>query len=183
MPSILVVDDERGIREFIAEALQDAGHETVEAADGPEALHALRQRAFDLMLTDLRMPGSPDGMGLVRHARADLPDMEVIVLTAHGTVDTAVEAMKLGAFDYLQKPVSSPGELRLIVARALERRSLLALKDRTTREAEAMPPLSYGDPAMDPVLRALERVAPAQTTVLLLGESGTGTQIMGTGST
>jgi two-component system response regulator AtoC len=177
MASILIVDDERGIREFIAEALRDAGHDTVAAGDGAEALGHLRERAFDLLITDLRMPGSPDGMGLLRSARAEEPDMEVIVLTAYGTVETAVEAMKLGAFDYLQKPVSSPGELRLVVARALERRSLLALKDRSARDALATPPISYGDPAMEPVLKALQRAAPTNTTVLLLGESGTGKEI------
>ncbi len=177
MASILIVDDERGIREFIAEALRDAGHDTVAAADGAEALGLLRERAFDLLITDLRMPGSPDGMGLLRSARAEEPDMEVIVLTAYGTVETAVEAMKLGAFDYLQKPVSSPSELRLVAARALERRSLLALKDRSARDAAATPPLSYGDPVMEPVLTALQRVAPTHTTVLLLGESGTGKEI------
>ncbi len=177
MGSILIVDDERGIREFIAEALGDAGHEAIAAADGAEALRYLRDRAFDLMITDLRMPGGISGMDLVRKAHAEMPDMEVIVLTAYGTVDTAVEAMKLGAFDYLQKPVSSPGELRLVVARALERHSLLALRDRSAREAQPMPPLSYGDPAMEPILRALERVAPTRSTVLLLGESGTGKEI------
>jgi len=177
MASILIVDDEAGIREFIAEALRDAGHDTVAAADGAEALQHLRARAFDLLITDLRMPGSPDGMGLLRTARAEEPDMEVIVLTAYGTVETAVEAMKLGAFDYLQKPVSSPNELRLVVARALERRTLLALKDRSARDAAATPPLSYGDPAMEPVLTALQRVAPTHTTVLLLGASGTGKEV------
>jgi two-component system response regulator AtoC len=177
MGSILVVDDERGIREFIAEALSDAGHDTVAAADGAEALRCLQERAFDLMITDLRMPGELNGMDLLRRAHAELPDMEVIVLTAYGTVDTAVEAMKLGAFDYLQKPVSSPNELRLVVARALERRSLLALKDRSAREARPMPPLGHGDPAMEPVLRAIERVAPTNSTVLLLGESGTGKEV------
>jgi two-component system response regulator FlrC len=177
MGSILIVDDEHGIRDFIAEALSDAGHDTVAAADGAEALRRLQDRAFDLMITDLRMPGELNGMDLLRRAHTELPGMEVIVLTAYGTVDTAVEAMKLGAFDYLQKPISSPGELRLVVARALERRSLLAFKDRAVREAPPMPPLGYGDPAMEPVLRAIERVAPTNSTVLLLGESGTGKEV------
>jgi len=177
MATILIVDDERGIREFIAEALAETGHDTREAADAAGGLRQLRAQAFDLMITDLRMPGELDGMGLLRLARAEQPDMEVIVLTAYGTVDSAVEAMKLGAFDYLQKPVGSPGELRLVVARALERRSLLALKDRSARDAPPLPPLGYGDPAMDPVVRALEKVAPTQATVLLLGESGTGKEI------
>ena len=101
----------------------------------------------------------------------------MIVLTAHGTVDSAIEAMKLGAFDYLQKPLSGPAELRLVVRRALERRELLALKERATREDADDVPLSYGDPAMAPVEEALRKVARTTATVLLLGESGTGKEV------
>jgi len=177
MARILIVDDERGIREFLGEALSDAGHETAEAADGPAALELLRTRAFDVLITDLRMPGEIDGMALLRRVRVDQPEMEVIVLTAYGTIETAVEAIKLGAYDYLQKPLASPRELTLLVSRALEHRSLLAFKDRSSREAPPLPPLSYGDPVMAPVLHALERVARTQSTVLLLGESGTGKEV------
>jgi two-component system response regulator AtoC len=173
---VLVVDDEEGIREFVAEALEDDGHVAVRARDGAEAAARLRAQAFDLMITDLRMP-EMDGMALVRAARAEQPEMEVIVLTAHGSVETAVEAMKLGAFDYLRKPMASPGELRLLVSRALERRRLLALQDRSAREAPQLPKLSYGDPAMAPVVEAVEKVARTNATVLLLGESGTGKEV------
>ncbi|MFO7654189.1 MAG: sigma-54 dependent transcriptional regulator [Candidatus Krumholzibacteriia bacterium] len=178
MAVILIVDDEPGIRAFIAEALAGQGHETVEAGDGSEALATLRRRGFDLVLTDLRMPGPVDGMALVRTLRAEQPDVEVIVLTAYGTVDSAVEAMKLGAFDYLQKPVPSLDQLRLVVARALERRQLLAIRDHASREASSLPPIGHGDPAMVPVVRAVERVAPTASTVLILGESGTGKEIV-----
>jgi two-component system response regulator FlrC len=123
------------------------------------------------------MPGALDGIDLLRKARAESPEMEVIVLTAHGTVETAVEAMKLGAFDYLQKPVGSPTELRLLVGRALERRKLLALRDQSQREREAIPPLTFGDPVMLPVVKSIEKVAPTKATVLLLGESGTGKEV------
>ncbi len=177
MAHVLVVDDEVGIREFIADALEDDGHETVQAADGLAALHHLHARAFDLLVTDLRMPGALDGMDLVRKARAELPEMEIIVLTAYGTVEAAVEAMKLGAFDFLQKPVGSPAELRLLVGRALERRRLLAFRDAAERDAGGIPPLTYGDPVMAPVVRALEKVAPTNATVLLTGESGTGKEV------
>ena len=128
MISILVVDDEEGIREYLADALEDEGRTIVQAADGVEALGHLAKQSFGVMITDLTMPGALDGIDLLRKARAESPEMEVIVLTAHGSVDSAVEAMKLGAFDYLQKPVGSPAELRLLVGRALERRRLLALK-------------------------------------------------------
>lgn len=177
MARILIVDDEPGIREFLVDALAGEGHDCDQAADGMGALRALHERAFELMLTDLRMPGALDGMDLLRKARAELPDMEVVVMTAHGSVESAVEAMKLGAFDYLEKPVGSPSELRMLVARALERRRLLALEDRTERESLPLPPLTYGDPVMEPVLRAVERVAPTNASVLLLGESGTGKEV------
>jgi two-component system, NtrC family, response regulator AtoC len=177
MATILVVDDEEGIREYLADALSDQGNTVVQAADGVEALGHLAKRSFEVMITDLRMPGALDGIDLLRKARAESPEMEVIVLTAFGSVDSAVEAMKLGAFDYLQKPVASPAELRLLVGRALERRRLMALKDQSRREVEATPPLTFGDPVMTPVVRALERVAPTNATVLLLGESGTGKEV------
>jgi two-component system response regulator AtoC len=176
MARILVADDEEGIRSFVAEALEADGHAVAQAADGNEALRLLAEHGFELLLTDLKMPGL-DGMALVRKVRVEQPELEVIVLTAHGTVDTAVEAMKLGALDYLQKPVGSPAELRLLVSRALERRSLLALRDRAAREAAGEPALTWGDPAMKPVVEALRKVAPTSATVLLLGESGTGKEI------
>lgn len=176
MAAILIVDDEPGIREFLADALTADGHDVAQAADGVAALTMTNRRAFDVMLTDLRMPGALDGLDLLRKMKSEQPDAEVIVLTAHGTVESAVEAMKLGAYDYIQKPVSSPAELRLLVARALERRRLLA-KVEVQRQSRSIPPLSYGDPVMQPVIAALDKVARTNSTVLLLGESGTGKEL------
>lgn len=177
MASILVVDDERSIRNFLVLALGDDGHVMTEAEDALGAIARLRERAFDLMITDLRMPGALDGIDLLRTAKSDQPELEVLVLTAHGTVDSAVEAMKLGAFDYLQKPLASPAELRLVVSRALEHRRLASMRDVIAREHESLPPLTWGDPVMLPVVGALERVAPTNATVLLMGESGTGKEV------
>jgi two-component system, NtrC family, response regulator AtoC len=174
--TILVVDDEPGIREFLADALAMDHHDVAQAADGMEALRLVYDRAFDLMLTDLRMPGALNGIDLLRKLKSEQPDTEVIVMTAHGSVETAVEAMKLGAYDYLQKPIGSPMELRLIVSRALERRRLRA-KVEVQRQSHTVPPLSYGDPVMQPVITALEKVARTNSTVLLLGESGTGKEV------
>ncbi len=175
MARILVVDDEEGIRSFVAEALERDGHEVTQAGDADEAARHLDSRGFHVMITDLRMPGQ-DGMTLVRKSRAEQPETEVLVLTAHGTIDTALEAMKLGAYDYLQKPIASPDELRLIIARAVERR---ALRDHHegTHDVAAPIPLAYGDPAMTPIEDALRKVAPTNATVLLTGESGTGKEI------
>ena len=173
--SILVVDDEEGIRTFLAAVLEGEGYEVVQAADGDEAARLLDARAFHLLLTDLKMPGM-DGMSLVRKARAEQPEMEVIVLTAFATVETAVQAMKLGAVDYLTKPLRNPDELRLVVRRALSRRRMAQAGEHVAR----LPGPRYlpaRDPAMLAVERQIERVAPTDATVLLLGESGTGKEV------
>jgi two-component system response regulator FlrC len=177
MANILVVDDERNIRNFLVFALSEEGHTTEEAGDTLSALKLLRERSFDLLITDMRMPGALNGIDLLRSVKSDQPDVEVILLTAHGTVDTAVEAMKLGAFDYLQKPLSSPTELRMLVSRALEHRRLRSMHEALTREREALPPLTWGDAVMQPVVHAISRVAQTNATVLLLGESGTGKEV------
>jgi len=173
MAQVLVVDDEPGLREFLAEVLTDAGHEVTQAQDGQRALDLVRERAFHLVLTDLKMPRL-SGLDLLRTAKAEQPELEFVVLTAHGTVQTAVDAMRLGAFDYLNKPISGPDELELVVARALERRRMSAVvASARTAETEFV----ARDPAMEPVTRALRKVAATAATVLLLGESGTGKEV------
>jgi two-component system response regulator FlrC len=180
MARILVADDEAGLREFLTDALELDEHVVVAAKDGKEAAKFLDERGFDLLLTDLKMPGL-DGMSLLRKVRAEQPEIEVIVMTAHGNVDNAVEAMKLGAFEFLQKPISGPDELRLLVARAVEHRGLKDRVDGTNRrmhgEEAAHPQLTYGDPTMKPVVEAIEKVARTAATVLLTGESGTGKEV------
>jgi DNA-binding NtrC family response regulator len=171
---ILVVDDEEGVRTFVAEALERSGHEVIQVADGAAALRAAREEPFDVVLTDLRMP-ELDGMTVVRTLRTEQPDVEVIVLTAFADVGSAVEAMKLGAFDYLQKPVSAPAAIRELVRGALERRARLAAPPIT--ELPAPGKLTFGAPAMRPVVDALARVAKTSATVLLQGESGTGKEV------
>src|SRR5262249_12352024 len=140
---ILVADDEEGVRTFLAEALERAGHEVVQAADGREALKAAREEPFDVVVTDLKMP-NVDGMALVRTLRTEQPDVEIVVLTAHGDVASAVEAMKLGVFDYLQKPLSGPAAVRDLIKGALERRAKLASPDATPKSSRAA--LTFGAP-------------------------------------
>ncbi len=188
MGRVLVAEDEEGVRTFLAEALEGAGHDVVAVPDGTAALAALREGGFDVLLTDLRMPGA-DGMTVVRAARTEQPDVEVIVLTAFGAVATAVEAMKLGAFDYLEKPIGSPGDLRRLVAAALERHAQLTDEGRPSHvpaphgappagsAAGIGPRLTWGSPAMKPFVDALDRVARTPATVLLQGESGTGKEV------
>lgn len=175
MGRILVVDDEEGVRTFVAESLERKGHVVVQAADGESALGLARGSSFDLVITDLRMPGM-GGIQLLQTLRAEQPEVEVVVLTAHGNVTTAVEAMREGAFDFVQKPISGPAEVRLLADRALERRSLKALVETSQRDSQS-PTLSYGDPAMNTVVDALGKVATTEATVLLVGESGTGKEV------
>ena len=176
MARILVVDDDAGVRSFLVGALVKAGHEVTAAEDGEAGLAALARQGFELLLTDLKMPGM-DGLTLLTRAKAEQPELEVIVLTAHGSVDTAVAAMKAGAFEYLTKPLESPAELRLVASRALERRALLTFREASQPDAEDGPTLTWNAPAMAPVAEALRRVAPTQAAVLLLGESGTGKEV------
>ena len=171
---VLVVDDEEDIRSFIAEALDS--FEVVKARDGQEAAELCAHQEFHLVITDLTMPRM-DGLTLLRKLRAEMPSSEVIVLTAHGTVGTAVEAMKLGAFDYLQKPLSGPDELRLLVRRALEMGDLRVASDRHKRAERKVPPLVATDPSMLAVAEQIRKVAATNATVLLLGESGTGKEV------
>lgn len=124
MATILTVDDESGIREFLADTLTEAGHEVLQAANGRAGLDQLAERPLDLAIVDFRMPGEIDGMELVRRIRAERPETQVILLTAHGTVGMAVEAMRLGAFDFLEKPLAGPEELRRLVTRALNWRGV-----------------------------------------------------------
>ena len=116
---ILIVDDEKSIRFMIAEALRAPGVKTEEASDGPEALSRLDREEFSLVLLDLRLPGM-NGMDVLRQARQARPDIPVVVITAYGTVGLAVEAMRLGAADFIQKPFV-PDDVRKAVARALRR--------------------------------------------------------------
>ncbi len=176
MAHVLVADDEEGLREFAAEALARDGHEVTVAQDGADAWRLLQQKGHDVVVTDLRMPNM-DGMALLAKLREEQPEVEVVVLTAHGTIESAVAAVKAGAFDYLQKPVGSPAELRLVVKRALEHRRLLGWHVEARTRVQGAPELSFGAPAMAPVVEALRRVAPTGATVLLTGESGTGKEV------
>ena len=171
MTRILVVDDEQGVRAFLADALAAAGHDVVEAEDGEAAYRALRGGAFDVLVTDLQMPRL-DGMELLRRARREQPNVAVIVLTAHGSIAGAVEAVKLGAVDYLEKPLESPAVLRQIVARAAPG----AAGAQAAPESGAVR-LTWGAPAMANVEALLRKVAPTPANVLLLGESGTGKEV------
>lgn len=170
MGRVLVVDDEVKLGRVLQEALELEGHEVLRVEDGNRALVELKLRAWDVVVTDLRMPGA-DGLAVLQTARALTPPPEVIVMTAHGTAESAIAAMKAGAADYLLKPFALD-ELRLRVSRLMQQRSS---EQKNARLLERLTPdLVAESPAMRRVLEAARRVAATDATVLLLGESGTG---------
>ncbi len=178
-PSVLVADDEAGMRESVARALRREGFQVTAVEDGAAALDALRRAPVDLLVADLRMPGL-DGLELLRAAKLLAPDMEVVVLSGHGTVEEAVEAMKAGAYDFLTKPFDRAPLLR-VVRQALERRRLILENRRLQRQlhdlAESQEVVGRS-PQIQEVLRLVRQVAPATTTVLIQGESGTGKELV-----
>src|SRR4051794_5619834 len=133
--AILVADDEPGVRESLAEVLRDAGYAVEAAADGSAALVALEANDFGVVITDLRMPGA-DGLAVLRRAREVSPQTLVLVMTAHGSVDTAVEALRAGAADYILKPVVFD-DLLAKVARLLEYRQLAWQTQMLRREVDS----------------------------------------------
>jgi DNA-binding NtrC family response regulator len=177
-PSILVVDDEAGQRQFLRAVLEKE-FDIVTAADGQEATQLLESKAFDLVITDQQMPRM-SGIELITWAREHVPEIPIIVLTAYGTIQTAVEAMKLGAQEYLNKPLQSPEELRLTVARTLRHKSLKDkdLVHRQDKDEEFPAEVVAESAQMKQVLHLASQVASQPTTALLTGESGTGKEII-----
>ena len=171
---ILIVDDEPSIRKVLQAHLRRADYLTRIASDGAEAISILHKENFELLISDLRMPGV-DGMELLGYCRTNFPGLPVILITAHGTVDSAVEAIKLGAYDYITKPFDQ-AELQQIISKAL-----------ATEEADRAK-LGAGNsgrfdiigrtPGMHSVYSLIEKVARSPTSVLITGESGTGKELV-----
>ncbi len=177
---ILLVEDEAAIRLALSGLLRREGYEVEQAANGEEALAALRGAAFDLVLTDLALGAGASGVDVLRRARELAPECPVVMITAHGNEKVAVEAMKLGAEDYVPKPFDND-EIRLVVRRALERTRLARenrwLRERVEREF-GLGGLVGSGAAMKRVFETLRKVAPTDLSVLVRGESGTGKELV-----
>jgi DNA-binding NtrC family response regulator len=176
---ILVVDDEKNIREGLATSLEMDGYNTVCAAGGEEGWKLFGKGDIDLVITDLRMPGM-DGEELMRRILAETPGLPVVILTGHGTVEAAVNAMREGAWDFLTKPVNLD-RLSLLVKRALDNRELV-LRSRTLEadleRGRLFENMIGKSPVMRKIFDTINRVAPSKASVLVTGESGVGKELV-----
>ncbi len=176
---ILVVDDQSAHAELLAEALVSVGHECRVATSVDEAKELLRKEGADIVITDLVL-GDRDGLDLIREAQSIDPFIAVVVVTGHGTVETAVEAMQLGAVDYLRKPVDLTG-LRIRVGRALEGAALKRRADeleRTIDDRFGFEGIIGSSHSMHLIVQKMQQVAPTNASILILGESGTGKELI-----
>ncbi|MEY3013299.1 MAG: hypothetical protein RIT45_2034 [Pseudomonadota bacterium] len=180
MARVLVVDDELSLRELLTIFLRREGHDVEVAHNGLQALEILQQRAFDLVITDVRMPRM-SGLDLLAELRERGIDVQVIVMTAYSTTETALEAMRRGAYDYVIKPFQLD-EVRLVISKCLEKGALVAENQRLRSELDASGrrtvELTYHSEAMAAVDAMVDRVAPTPSNVLLFGESGTGKEVV-----
>jgi two-component system response regulator AtoC len=181
MNKILIVDDEKDMRWLLSSFLKEDGYTIYEAEDCGDALSFLKKNSRpDLILLDLELPGKMDGIDLLKEIKATRPEIQTIILTGHGNIGSAVEAIKLGAYDYLTKPFENE-RLRLTIQRALESRKLtqeiLQLKNELKREFD-LESIMGTSPEVRKIFERVNKVAGTQFTVLIEGESGTGKEIV-----
>ncbi|MCI0378137.1 MAG: sigma-54 dependent transcriptional regulator [Gemmataceae bacterium] len=176
---ILFADDERSLQEFMRSELPRLGHEVIVCPDGKSAVKTLEKANFDAAILDLRMPGLT-GIEVLEQLKQTSPDTEVVIMTGHASMETAIEAVRLGAFDYVTKPCKL-AEIEAVLRKVAEKRDLkhktLALQSRV-QAAEGPSHLVGASPAMQAVHRLIATVAPTESTVMILGETGTGKELV-----
>ena len=174
---ILVVDDNELFRDSIVETLRRQSYETEAAKDGPSALEIIEQRHFDLVISDMKMPGM-SGIELLEQIKSINPEIPFLIITAYGAIETAVDAMKKGAYDFIQKSDNLISELELTVERALQYQSLVLENRKLKSQLKERSNFIGTGAQMDEIRALIESVAESRSTVLVTGESGTGKELI-----
>ncbi|MBR3287713.1 MAG: sigma-54-dependent Fis family transcriptional regulator [Bacteroidales bacterium] len=176
MSKILVIDDERSIRNTLKEVLEYEDHEVAVAVDGMDGLAQFAAGKFDLVLCDIKMPGM-DGVEVLEKIMEQQPDTAVVMISGHGTVDNAVESIKKGAFDFIQKPLDL-NRLLITVKNAMDRQHLVTQTKVLKRKVSKTLDMIGESPAMQRVREMIDRVAPTEARVLITGRNGTGKELV-----
>jgi two-component system response regulator PilR (NtrC family) len=179
--TILIIDDEESLRQVLRIRLKRGQHTIEEAGSGEEGLIRLHQKEFDVVFTDLRMPGSVDGMGVLQAIREQYPNTQVVMMTAYASTETAIKALKMGAYDYITKPFKNIDEIEVIVNKCMEKRALL--KENVQLRSELHDRYSFANllgksKPMRELFDLLRKVASANSYVLITGENGTGKELV-----
>lgn len=176
--TVLIIEDKDSMAEMLSQTIEAEGYRTLTARDGSSGIQIINEKKIDLVITDLKLPGK-DGLEVLRAVKDKNPLVPVILMTAYGTIETAVSAMKEGAYEFLTKPFDT-NHLLVLIKRALESQRIIAenmLLKEEFAEKLGFPEIIGKSPLMEEVSRNIQKVAPAKTTVLLLGESGTGKEL------
>jgi two-component system nitrogen regulation response regulator NtrX len=176
MARLLIVDDEQSIRDALVQVFEYEGHEVRGASDGPEALALAAQGRFDVIFLDVKMPGM-DGLEVLERLREEDPNVLVVMVSGHGTIDTAVEATRKGAYDFLEKPLDTD-RLLVTLRRALDLRGLTASMEALRDQVESRYEIVGTSYPVRQVLERIEKVAPTEARVLVTGENGTGKELV-----
>ena len=174
--TILIADDEKGIRDSLQRLLEFESYAVQLASDGPSALEKVRERNVDLVLLDIKMPGM-DGLEVLSHVHAEQPELPVVIISGHGTIQTAVEATRLGAFDFIEKPIDAD-RILLVIRNGLEQRKLLRENITLKKEAKRYTKIIGEHPDILAIMDTVRRVAPTNARVFITGENGTGKEMV-----
>jgi two-component system nitrogen regulation response regulator NtrX len=174
--TILIADDEQGIRDSLKRLLEFESYQVVLAADGPSALKAARDQRVDLILLDIKMPGM-DGLEVLSHVHEEQPDVPVVIISGHGTIQTAVEATRLGAYDFIEKPIDAD-RILLVIRNGLEQRKLIVENISLRQEFKRSSEIVGESTEILAILDTVKKVASTNARVLIMGENGTGKEMV-----
>jgi DNA-binding NtrC family response regulator len=177
MTSVLIIDDERAIRNTLREILEYEKFKVDDAQDGKEALTKFKKNLYDLVLCDIKMPGGMDGLELLQHFRELNPDVPVVMISGHGTIETAVESVKKGAYDFIQKPLDL-NRLLLTIRNAIEKSELVQETKQLRKKIVKSAEIIGKSPAIEQILDLIEKVAPTEARVLITGPNGSGKELV-----